>query len=64
MRAFSGVVFNIGEEVTLKLHGQGGGEALDGGVSLLHCGHRGIFLDARHDDVSHRHLLEVQVVVH
>ena len=63
MRTLSGVVFNVGEEVTRKLHGQSLGEALDGGIGLLHCGHRGISLDARRDDVARRHLLEVHDIV-
>ena len=56
MWALSGIIFNIGEEVALKLHGQDGGEALDGGIGLLHGGHRGIPLDARRDDLSRCHL--------
>ena len=63
MRTLSCVVFGVGKEIALEQLGQGGGEALDGGVGLLHSSHRVVPLNARRDDVSRRHLLEVHVIV-
>ena len=63
MQTLGGVIFNIGEEVALEQLGQGGGGTLDGGIGLLHSSHRIISLDARRDDVSCHHPLEVHDVV-
>ena len=64
MRTLGGVVLSIREEVAFEPLRQGGGEAIDGGIGLLHSSHHVIPLDARRDDISHRHLLEVHVIVH
>ena len=62
MRTLDVVVFSIGEEVALEQHRQGEGGTLNG-VGLLHSSHRVISLDAKHDNLTHRHPLEVYDVV-
>ena len=63
MQTLGSVIFNVGEEVALEQHGQGRGGTLDGGVGLLHSSHRVISLDAKHDNLTHRHPLEVYDIV-
>ena len=50
-------------DVSLKLLGQGSGELLDGGVSVVHDSRRSVRIGAGRDDVPRRHQLEVHVIV-
>ena len=52
LRILSSIVFGFGEEIVLKLLGQGGGETLNGGISLIHSSRCSISLNARRDDIS------------